>query len=358
MFNRLRALLRFWRWVRRWRRPVTTNVVAQAGPKRPTQHHFIILDGTLSSLQPGRETNAGLTYKLLREVAREQKVSLYYEPGLQWYDWRSGLDVIVGRGINRQIRRAYSVLSSRYRPGDKITLIGYSRGAFAVRSLGGIVSRVGLLRYDCATERAVRTAYRHYQLGASPDVIQAFSDAYCHKEIEIEMVGVWDTVKALGLKIPGNIARTEAVHAFHDDRLSNLVRHGFQALALNEKRAAFSPILWISDPNWTGHALEQVWFRGHHGDIGGHQAGYSEARPLANIPLVWMLEKILACGTKLPEDWQSRFVQDPNAPSAGLWRGPGIFAWRRKIRRVGADVSEQVHNTVPKLEAEARLERS
>ncbi|MEO0381843.1 MAG: DUF2235 domain-containing protein, partial [Pseudomonadota bacterium] len=108
----------------------------------------------MSSLDPGDETNAGLLAKLLGEMGSQ--VSLYYEPGLQWSEWRRAGDVLFGRGINRQIRRAYGYLASRYRPGDKIYLFGYSRGAYAVRSLAGIIDRVGLLRSDAATERNIR----------------------------------------------------------------------------------------------------------------------------------------------------------------------------------------------------------
>ncbi|HSG57241.1 MAG TPA: DUF2235 domain-containing protein, partial [Paracoccaceae bacterium] len=62
--------------------------------------HVIILDGTMSSLAPGEETNAGLTYRLLKEM--NGAVSLYYEAGVQWHDWRKTADVMMGRGINRQ----------------------------------------------------------------------------------------------------------------------------------------------------------------------------------------------------------------------------------------------------------------
>ena len=64
---------------------------------------------------------------------------------------------MMGRGINRQIRRAYGYLASRYRPGDKIYLFGYSRGAYAVRSLAGVIDRIGLLRPEHATVRHIRT---------------------------------------------------------------------------------------------------------------------------------------------------------------------------------------------------------
>ena len=86
--------------------------------------HVIILDGTMSSLAPGRETNAGILFKLLCESGRRANLSVYYEAGIQWRDWKGTLDVMTGTGINRQIERAYGVLASRYRPGDRIMLVG------------------------------------------------------------------------------------------------------------------------------------------------------------------------------------------------------------------------------------------
>src|SRR6056297_308624 len=109
---------------------------------------------------------------------------------------------MMGRGINRQIRRAYGHLASRYRAGDRIFLMGYSRGAYAARSLAGVIDRVGLLRVEHATERNIVTAYRHYQSTSGSDAAKVFAEAHCHAETPIEMVGVWDTVKALGLRLP------------------------------------------------------------------------------------------------------------------------------------------------------------
>ncbi len=67
----------------------------------------------MSSLDAGRETNAGLLYKLLCEEAGRKRLSLRYEAGIQWDSWTNTGDVIEGRGINRQIRRAYGFLASR-----------------------------------------------------------------------------------------------------------------------------------------------------------------------------------------------------------------------------------------------------
>ncbi|MWB77613.1 DUF2235 domain-containing protein [Pseudooceanicola sp. 216_PA32_1] len=303
--------------------------------------HVIILDGTMSTLNDGDETNAGLTYRLLAERGGTD-LSLYYEAGLQWRTWRNSWDVIVGKGINRQIRRAYGYLASRYRPGDRIFLFGYSRGAYAVRSLAGVIDSVGLLKASNATERNVELAYRHYRYGTN--AAAAFRKANCHPDAVVEMIGVWDTVKALGVRLPLVWKLTEKSHKFHHHQLSRCVKAGFHALALQENRAAYEPVMWVSDPSWSGR-LEQVWFAGTHGDVGGQLGGDTASRPLSNIPLVWMLSQAELCGLALPQGWRARFPTDPNAPSIGTWRGLGKIFLYRSRRVVGADPSERLHET-------------
>ncbi|MEL7099959.1 MAG: DUF2235 domain-containing protein [Pseudomonadota bacterium] len=311
-------------------------------PQRGPTTHVVILDGTMSSLEPGDETNAGLAMKLLREVSG---VSVYYEPGLQWSHWRRGGDVLFGRGINRQIRRAYGYLASRWKPGDRIFLIGYSRGAYAVRSLAGVIDMVGLLRAEQATERNIRQVYRHYECTPGGPAARAFAAAHCHAEVEIEMIGAWDTVKSLGINAPLLWRLSAPRHAFHSHHLGPAVKRGVHALARNETRVVYSPIMWESDPDWNG-TLVQMWFRGSHGDIGGNLGGFHAARPLSNIPFVWMMEQAEAAGLTLPEGWKARYSRDAAAPSTGTWRGwTGIFPSRR-ARRVGLDPSERVHPSV------------
>ncbi len=103
--------------------------------------------------------------------------------------------------------------------------------------------------------------------------------------------------------------------------------------------------MWETDPAHPG-AVEQVWFRGAHGDIGGQLAGFDPARPLANVPLTWMLSKAEGCGLPLPDGWDARFPCDPQARSVGTWRGWGKVFLLRKRRIVGADPSESLHPTV------------
>lgn len=314
------------------------------GVQRGVVDHVIILDGTFSTLDMGMETHAGMTFRLLKEKGVDTRRTVYYEPGIQWEGWRYAAAVAQGRGINRQIRRAYGFLASHYRPGDRIFLFGYSRGAFAVRSLAGVIDRVGLLKREHATERAVRLAWRHYHTDPDRVAARAFARRFCHSGTMVEMVGVWDTVKALGLRLPLLWMLTERRNAFHNHQLGPAVRHGFHALAMDETRDVFAPVLWDCPLDWEGN-VEQVWFRGAHGDIGGQIGDFDAARPLANIPLVWMLDRAEGCGLALPAGWRSRFPCDASGPMVGTNRRWGKFFLFRHRRKIGRDQSEQIHPT-------------
>jgi uncharacterized protein (DUF2235 family) len=318
----------------------------EPGRARGVVDHVIILDGTMSSLAEGMESNAGHVFRLLCDGGVRARRRVYYEPGMQWEGWRNGIALMEGRGVSAQIRRAYGWLASQYRPGDRIFLFGYSRGAYAVRSLAGVVDRLGLLTRDHATERGVTLAWRHYERDPDSAAARAFVRRYCHLEVPIEVLGVWDTVKALGLRLPFFWMLSSKRHAFHNHHLGPAIRHGFHALALDETRLAFEPVLWDCPPGWEGN-VEQVWFRGAHGDIGGQIGDFAAARPLANIPLVWMLERAEASGLALPEGWRARYPCDPDAPMVGTWRSWGkAFLFRRR-RIVGRDRSERLHPSVP-----------
>ncbi|QQA43612.1 DUF2235 domain-containing protein [Pelagovum pacificum] len=314
------------------------------GRHRGPATHVIVLDGTMSTLREGHESNAGLAFKLLREVGRKTNLTVYYEAGIQWRDWSQTVDVAAGRGINRQIRRSYGTLASRYREGDKIVLIGFSRGAYAVRSLAGIVDMVGLLRNRHATVRNVRQAFRHYRNGGRGPVAETFREKFCYPDVKIEAVAVWDTVKSLGIRFPVLGQWVDEKDRFHNHEPVGVVHNAFQALALDENRDAYAPVMWHRPNGWSG-TMEQVWFRGTHGDIGGQFSGADQSRPLSNIPLVWLLDRVESVGVPLPEGWRDRFPQDADAPSIGRWRGWGkIFIMRRK-RIVGRDPSEFIHPT-------------
>ncbi|MEL6691050.1 MAG: DUF2235 domain-containing protein [Pseudomonadota bacterium] len=312
-----------------------------AGPSRGYRKLVVVLDGTMSSSVPGCETNAGLAAQLIREAA-EDDVVVYYEEGLQWSDWSDALKVMTGDGINGQIRRAYGWLASQYQKGDRIYFIGYSRGAYAVRSLAGLIGRVGLLRRERATERNLRDVYRLYAEPERVEAARAFGKAHCHTDVQVECIAVWDTVKALGLKLPLVWMLTNQMHHYHDHSLGDHVRAGYHALALNETRRAYAPVMWETRAGWRGE-LEQMWFRGTHADIGGQLLKRVPTRGLSNIPFVWIMEKVERAGLTLRPGWQADFPLNPQAPSIGAWRGWSKVFLNRWPRKVGRDPSEAVH---------------
>lgn len=301
--------------------------------------HIVLLDGTMSTLTPGYETSIGLTYKMLAEDGRH---CIYYEPGLEWRGWRHVPEIIAGVGINHQIRRAYQFLAERYRPGDRVFLMGYSRGAYAVRALAGMIDRVGLLRPEHADVDHVLQAYHHYRDAPLHPAARRFAVQHCHLRAQITAVGVLDTVQAVGVRWPVLWRVMPKVHAFRSHRLGQTVQHGFHAMALDETRQAYALDRWRTRGARTG-SVEQVWFRGTHGDLGGQLNGRNAARPLANVPLVWLLSRMNHVGLDLPTDWRGRFPTDPNAPTAGNWRGFGPVFLARKRRAVGLDPSEWLH---------------
>ena len=52
---------------------------------------------------------------------------------------------LTGSGIKENIREAYSFLATNFIEGDEIFLLGFSRGAFTARSVGGLIIDLGLL---------------------------------------------------------------------------------------------------------------------------------------------------------------------------------------------------------------------
>ncbi|HIC66292.1 MAG: DUF2235 domain-containing protein [Paracoccus sp. (in: a-proteobacteria)] len=315
---------------------------------RPVQIHVVLMDGTFASLDDGRRSSIGRIHRLLTGLFGPlpgPRPRIHYGLGQQWNRWRTLPELAMGRAMEARIIDAYGWLASGYRPGDQIFLFGYSRGAFAVRSLAGMIGRIGLLRADAATERNTRLAWRYYRDGGSEKAIAAFHRRRCRSEVPIRMVGCFDTVMALGLRLPLLWMLTEPRFRFHDPHLGGQVEYGFQALALDETRAAFAPLLW-DDAGGAGH-IEQMWFRGAHADIGGQLSGLEFARPLANIPLVWMLEKAEGAGLPLPHDWQAHFPGDPTAPGIGSWRKWGKAFLSRAPRVAGTIASEALHPTVP-----------
>jgi len=250
----------------------------------------------------------------------EQRV--YYHPGVGTGRWDRLRGGAFGAGLSANVVDAYRFLIDNYEPGDELYLFGFSRGAYTARSVGGLVRKCGVLRRE-NHERA-EEAYRLYRSWATRPrgmTSSLFRSAFSY-EPDIRFIGVWDTVGALGIPslgpklLEGLAARINKRWSFHDTELSTKVRAAFQALAVDEHRAAFKPTLWTQRPDAEDQVLEQVWFSGAHSDIGGGLSNTS----LSDLALLWMVAKAQEFDLAfLPDAFRTRTTGvadgDPDATS-------------------------------------------
>lgn len=205
----------------------------------------------------------------------------YYHNGVGT-NW--GLDKIAGGGfglgLSANIVDAYSFIALNYVEGDDIFLVGFSRGAYTVRSLAGLLHEIGILPKNHAFYTP--EAYALYRRNADEAERNQFrEDHNCFPGI-VKYIGVWDTVGALGVPI-GLFKSFNSRYQFHEIGLTENILHAYHALAIDERRRPFSPSLWEVEPE-SNQVLQQVWFPGVHSNIGG---GYSKDG-LANGALHWI----------------------------------------------------------------------
>lgn len=210
----------------------------------------------------------------------------------------------IGEGLFSKVRDGYACIASMYRPGDRLYLFGFSRGAYTARSLAGMIAICGLPDQDRVSDQAVRDAFDAYRAGIDrAPFLEALNGKYGNMTttIEIAMVGVWDTVGALG--IPGSLFQglDATKYGFLDTTLHPDVKAAYHALSIDERRPAFDPTLW--QPNGKS-LLEQVWFAGVHADIGG---GYAEAG-LSDIALSWMMKQARGHGVRFDAGAYDRYT--------------------------------------------------
>jgi hypothetical protein len=200
-----------------------------------------------------------------------------------------------GAGLLRYVGDAYRFLMNEYQDGDRIYLFGFSRGAYTVRALAGMIHMYGLLHVG--NEGMIPYILKMYARrtrsagGMVPSLQEAdgFKRTFCRNP-KLHVVGVWDTVSSVGmiwdpLMLPYTAQNPSMVHGVH-------------ALAIDERRCFFRNNLWGAplpkQPGEEAQTIHQVWFAGEHSDIGG---AYPSAQcGLAQITLEWMLCQVVNFG--------------------------------------------------------------
>ncbi|WP_052731098.1 DUF2235 domain-containing protein [Spirosoma radiotolerans] len=263
---------------------------------------------------------------------------------------------LTGNGLLHNIFECYLFIAERYQSGDSIYLFGFSRGAYTVRSLAGLICQFGIDKaltnqdlarsetspVDQANKPAITTennrpeersarkanqsmehlnqlrlAYKQLKAGQSDQVVSDYKRTHDCYEPYIEMIGVWDTVGSLGIPmllpqwllgktLSENLSKwLLGNYRFLNVGLNPKVKAAYHALSIDENRRAFLPTLWNEAGLESHQRVKQVWFTGIHSNVGG---GYADTG-LSDNALLWMVEQAKQHGLQFSDAYLTRSTQ-------------------------------------------------
>ncbi len=361
----------------------------------------LLADGTGNSSGKLFRTNVWRLYQAVDQAppsgatAGQPQQIAYYHDGVGTSSFKplAILGGAFGWGLKRNVLDLYSFLCRAYRPGDRIYAFGFSRGAFTIRVLIGLIVDQGLLRDPSEADlpHLVRDAYRafrragfHRPAGSANPILwlrdqlrsaryylvrawrklwkQAIYDPQINykagADFAVNFVGVWDTVAAYGLpfdELTHGIDKWVWPLSMPDYKLSERVLCARHALALDDERNTFHPLLWDEVHEATliaqyeadakdglppekrrgvpSSRLEQVWFAGVHSDIGG---GYPDDGQ-SYVTLQWMIDEAAKAGLRCEPTALAEVARaaNPLAPLHNSRRGLAGY-YRYQPRKIGA----------------------
>ncbi|KZP16568.1 hypothetical protein FIBSPDRAFT_831804 [Athelia psychrophila] len=309
---------------------------------RKGRNLVICIDGSSNKFGTTNTNVVELYSQILKEESDNQFT--YYDSGIgthampSWKSWsyltqvvHNKIDLLIAWNLEKVIIAAYRWLSNQYRKGDKIFLFGFSRGAFQVRALAGMIETVGLILPG--NEAQIPFAYELYaksdapgkdKAGKDKPIAPTFKKTFSRKDVRVHFVGVWDTVSSVGLMRPKNMLPRIVDCCNH----VCYFRHG---LALDERRVKFLPEYIHEgashkpdEPQFPGQGkctanIKEVWFAGAHSDVGGGNRVNTDLQ-LGDIPLLWMRNEAIIAGLHLGAadiNWKLTDLERDPTPSLG-----------------------------------------
>ena len=381
----------------------------------------LLSDGTGNSAAKLFKTNVWRIYDCLDLRHPDQQVACYDDGvGTSTFFPLALLGGAIGFGLQRNVLRLYRFLCEQYEPGDRIYAFGFSRGAFTIRTLLGLIADQGIIRVrankyvtpaaaaaarmvgdraraaaadeptthvvadlaDVETARRTtmsggelrRLSKRAYQQFRDDNfqqslpivwIARAIRDAYIEfrdgdrrytpdknykvKKGGIAFVGLWDTVDAYGLPID---ELTQGVNrwiwplSFPELKLSDKVAKACHAVAIDDERHTFHPVLWdeADERQDATHVdeerISQVWFAGMHANVGG---GYPNDA-LSAVSLEWIAVEAAKRELRFLDE-QLRHAIDKRDPLGAMYdsrRGLGGY-YRYNPRKIQYLTNGQVH---------------
>ena len=300
---------------------------------KPRGRNLIVCcDGTSNQI------GANLTnvLKLYRILEKDDEQRVFYDPGVgtigqlaMWGRFRQKLSeflgLATGYGLDDNILDAYRWLSANYEDGDRIFLFGFSRGAYTVRALAGMINMIGLLSADqkSITDYGL-TAYKRAAEKDDLPIAWQFQRISEGRDVTIHFLGVWDTVASVIVPRPDRLY-LPTMQFLPYTKQNGRVRIFRHALAIDERRRMFRNYNWNPGQEFSATRFEktkisqdskQVWFAGVHADVGG---GYAEAESgISKFPLQWMLDEAEKVGAKLRPSMRRHLVEGRKLPGGQL----------------------------------------
>ncbi|KAF8497306.1 hypothetical protein BU17DRAFT_59391, partial [Hysterangium stoloniferum] len=244
-------------------------------PGQNSRNLIVCIDGTCNQFGE-KNTNV---IELYSQLVKDDGAQLtYYNSGIGTYAKPSfkslrylkqvaynKIDMAIAWNFEKIVMGAYKWLADNYQDGDKIYLFGFSRGAYQVRVLAGMIHKVGLIYRG--NEEQIPFAYELYADPTSDGSTRP-RRRFLPQDVRVHFIGIWDTVSSIGIVRGPNLPGTDTL-----DHIC-LFRH---ALALDECRVKFLPeyarggLMAVDEQKQqekrrVSH-IKEVWFPGTHSDI-------------------------------------------------------------------------------------------
>jgi type VI secretion system (T6SS) phospholipase Tle1-like effector len=312
---------------------------------------ILLSDGTGNSAGKVWRTNVWRIFEGLDLTGPEQVAC--YDDGVGTSSFKpfAILGGVFGWGLKRNVLTLYEFLSRNYNGGDEVYGFGFSRGAFTIRVLMGLVLNQGLVEgvTDAELHTNAKLAYRAYRKDKFKSrlrlevPLRLLRDGWLSLfgtssvppkkaspgAVKIKFLGLWDTVAAYGTPID---EMTRGIsqwiwplelpnrHFAHES-----IERACHALSIDDERTTFHPVLW-NEKDVPKENISQVWFAGVHSNVGG---GYPDDS-LAYIPLYWIMQEAQAKGLKFKASVAKEDV--PTIEQDGELFDPDVFVHARSAR--------------------------
>jgi uncharacterized protein (DUF2235 family) len=355
---------------------------------------IILSDGTGNAASSVWRTNVWRMFQALDLQGNTQAAKYDDGVGTSSFIPLAILGGAFGYGLKRNILDAYKFICRNYdhQNHSKIYLFGFSRGAFTVRVLAALILEQGLVVADTEHElhdgavkayRAYRAkgyhsvwrievlfrALRDYILVPIFDRIKGnkpYSNVVRKNVPAVEFMGLWDTVAAYGLpmdEMTRGISNWVWPLELPNRILSPRVRCARHALALDDERTTFHPVLWTEQnerkppvpTTIDDERLVQVWFVGMHANVGG---GYPDDA-VSFVPLSWLFDEAVKRGlifktAPYADPDSMRWINSSQDKDGRLYDSRSGFGsyYRYGPRRVSElcnDANAGVHVALPKI---------